>query len=75
MCLAIPHKVIALKGANRALSLAGPVEVEIRTDLVPQIEVGDMVLVHAGFAIEKLLEEETEELEKLWEEIRELAGP
>jgi hydrogenase maturation factor len=34
-----------------------------------------MVLVHAGFAIEKLFAEESEELEKLWEEIRELAGP
>jgi len=75
VCLAIPHRVIALKGPNKALALAGPVEVEIRTDLVPHVKEGDMVLVHAGFAIERLLEEETGELEKLWEEIRELAGP
>jgi hydrogenase expression/formation protein HypC len=75
MCLAIPHRIIALKSPNRALALAGSVEVEIRTDLVPDIGEGDMVLVHAGFAIEKLLAEESEELEKLWEEIRELAGP
>ena len=75
MCLAIPHRIIALKSPNRALALAGSVEVEIRTDLVPDIGEGDMVLVLAGFAIEKLLAEENEELEKVWEEIRELAGP
>ncbi|HCP07901.1 MAG: Hydrogenase maturation protein HypC [Synergistales bacterium 58_81] len=75
MCLAVPHRIIALRAANRALALAGAVETEIRTDLVPGLKEGDLVLVHAGFAIERLLPEEGEELERLWEEVRELAGP
>ena len=75
MCLAVPHRIIALRAANRALALAGAVETEIRTDLVPGLGEGDLVLVHAGFAIERLLPEEGEELERLWEKVRELAGP
>ncbi|HOI80771.1 MAG: HypC/HybG/HupF family hydrogenase formation chaperone [Thermovirgaceae bacterium] len=75
MCLAVPHRIIALRATNRALALAGAVETEIRTDLVPGLGEGDLVLVHAGFAIERLLPEEGEELERLWEEVRELAGP
>ncbi len=75
MCLAVPHRIIELKAANRALALAGAVETEIRTDLVSGLGEGDLVLVHAGFAIERLLPEEGEELERLWEEVRELAGP
>ncbi|HPA59758.1 MAG TPA: HypC/HybG/HupF family hydrogenase formation chaperone, partial [Synergistales bacterium] len=55
MCLAVPHRIIALRAANRALALAGAVETEIRTDLVPGLGEGDLVLVHAGFAIERLL--------------------
>ncbi|GAB6280694.1 MAG: HypC/HybG/HupF family hydrogenase formation chaperone [Thermovirga sp.] len=75
MCLAIPHRILRFLDDNSALASAGAVETEIRVDLVPGIEVGDVVLVHAGFAIEKLLEEHGREVEALWEEVRRLAGP
>ena len=74
MCLAIPHRIMKLFDDNSALASAGAVETEIRVDLVPGLEIGDVVLVHAGFAIERLLEEHGEEVEALWDEVRRLAG-
>ncbi|MDO9507844.1 MAG: HypC/HybG/HupF family hydrogenase formation chaperone [Thermovirgaceae bacterium] len=74
MCLAIPHRILRLFDDKRALASAGPVETEIRVDLVPGLEIGDVVLVHAGFAIERLLEEHGQEIEALWEEVRRMAG-
>ena len=74
MCLAIPHRIIRLLDDNSALASAGAVQTEIRVDLVPGLEPGDVVLVHAGFAIERLLEEQGHEVEALWEEIRRMAG-
>ncbi|AER67026.1 hydrogenase assembly chaperone hypC/hupF [Thermovirga lienii DSM 17291] len=72
MCLAVPHEIIKILDENRAIAAAGPVEVEIRTDMVSDISIGDKVLVHAGFAIEKLQGSEGEEICSLWEELREV---
>lgn len=74
MCLAIPHRILGFISEKRALASAGPIETEIRTDLVPGLQEGDVVLVHAGFAIERLLEEHGKEVESLWEEVRRLAA-
>lgn len=74
MCLAIPHRIIRLLEDSSALASAGAVQVEIRVDLVPGLEPGDVVLVHAGFAIERLQEEQGHEVEALWEEVRRMAG-
>lgn len=73
MCLAVPHTIETI-GEHRALAAAGAVRTEIRTDLVDDVEPGDTVLVHAGFAIEKLSPEDSEELKALWDELRALAG-
>jgi len=51
------------------------VGVFFRTDLLDDVTVGDRVLVHAGFAIEKLREEDGAEREALWQEIHRLGGP
>ncbi len=58
MCLAIPHTIVSISGHKSAIGRAGTVEVEVRTDLLENLSVGDIVLVHAGFAIEKLMSEE-----------------
>ena len=74
MCLAIPHVIKEVLGDNRALATSGAVQTDIRTDLVDSPALGDTVLVHAGFAIEKLSPSDSEELLGLWDEIRRLAG-
>ena len=51
MCLAIPAKVAALEEGNLATVDILGVTREISVDLTPQAQVGDYVLVHAGFAL------------------------
>ena len=41
-------------------------------DLLPDVEVGEYVLIHAGFAIEKLSEEAAKESLEAWEELLEI---
>lgn len=70
MCLAIPHRIIRKLDENSAVAAAGPIETEVRTDLLPDVSIGDFVLVHAGFAIERLEPSDGDEILGLWEEIR-----
>lgn len=61
MCLAIPGKLIEKKEANGVLSgrvQFGGIVREACLDFLPEVEVGDYVLVHVGFAISKVNEEE-----------------
>ncbi|MGN0986299.1 MAG: HypC/HybG/HupF family hydrogenase formation chaperone [Otoolea sp.] len=69
MCLALPMKLIKRDG-SRAMGEAGGITREIRLDFLPEAEPGDYVMVHAGFAIQRMTEEEALENVKLLEEIR-----
>ena len=71
MCLAIPA-LITEKKTNMATTEILGVTRDVSLDLTPQAEVGDYVLVHAGFAIEVIDEEyakETIELVKQFEDV------
>lgn len=74
MCLAVPVRVERWESPTEAWGRAGSVEVRLRTDLLAHVAVGDLVLVHAGFAIEKLGAEDGAEREALWQEIVRLGG-
>ena len=71
MCLAVPYVIKEISEDGSALAVSNGVELEIRLDLIEAPALGDTVLVHAGFAIQKLGERESAELTALWEEIRE----
>ncbi len=60
MCLAVPGKIISAKGHNAVADLHGN-QVPVSTILVPETEPGDWVLVHAGFAIQRLDPTEAQE--------------
>lgn len=60
MCLAVPLKVTSIDGKNAEAEISG-ISRKIRLDFLSDIEVGDYVIVHAGFAIEKLTKEMAEE--------------
>jgi len=64
MCLGLPMKVIEVNG-NLAVAEADGVTREIGLHLVEDVKVGDRVMVHAGFAIEKMDEEEADEVLRL----------
>ncbi|USS41608.1 HypC/HybG/HupF family hydrogenase formation chaperone [Thermococcus aggregans] len=68
MCLAMPAKVIEIKD-NVAIVDFGGVRREARIDFVKDVKVGDYVIVHTGFAIEKLDEKAALESLKAWEEV------
>jgi hydrogenase expression/formation protein HypC len=68
MCLAVPMKVV-LKDGTSAVAEIGGVRREISLMLLPEAEVNDYVIVHAGFAIHKLNEEEASKTLELLEQI------
>ena len=70
MCLAVPMKVVSMKDGVGIAEMAG-VKKEISLMMLPEAEIGDYVIVHAGFAIQKLNEEEAEKSLALF---REMAG-
>ena len=56
ICLAIPGKIVMVEGQQATVDFDG-ISKEINVSLV-EVEEGDYVIVHAGFAIEKMGEEE-----------------
>jgi len=70
MCLAIPGKIIRKEGNLGVVDYDGA-KVDVRLDLV-DVGVGDYVIVHTGFAIEKLTEEDALESIELWKQILEM---
>lgn len=68
MCLAIPARIVELEGDNAVVDAMGN-RYRAKTTLVSEAKLGDLVLVHAGFAI-SLIEEE--EAKKTWQLIKEI---
>lgn len=71
MCLAIPMKLIKIEENKGVVELSG-VKKEVSLDLLKEVKIGDYLIIHAGFAIEKLNEEEAKKTLSLWEEIAEV---
>lgn len=68
MCLAVPMKVINIRNDEATVEIGG-VKREISIQLMDNVKVGDYVIVHAGFAIQKLDEEEAEKTLSLFREM------
>jgi len=67
MCLGVPVRITEISG-SRAVGEIGGVKREIDISFV-DVEVGDYVILHAGFAIQRLDEREAEETLKLLREM------
>lgn len=74
MCLAVPYTIKEIFPDGSARAVSNGVEAEVRLDLIEVPTQGDTVLVHAGFAIQKLDQGESQELLALWAEIKEAAA-
>ncbi|HSG26968.1 MAG TPA: HypC/HybG/HupF family hydrogenase formation chaperone [Candidatus Krumholzibacterium sp.] len=68
MCLAVPMKVTGIEGKN-ATVLAGGVTKEVRLDLLDGVGIGDYVLIHTGYAIERIDRDEALETLELIREV------
>jgi hydrogenase expression/formation protein HypC len=71
MCVAVPLLVKSIDGLRAEVEMSGVTRV-VSLDLTPDAQVGDYVIVHAGFAISILDEEEAEETLELFEQMAEL---
>lgn len=60
MCLAVPARIVELTGDDAVVDAMGN-RFNAKTTLVPDAGIGDIVLVHAGFAITQIDEEEAKE--------------
>ncbi len=74
MCLAIPAKVISVEGSS-ALVTIEDVEYKASLLLLDGVNPGDYVMLHAGFAIEKVDAEEAAETLRLLNEIADNSHP
>lgn len=72
MCLAVPAKIIDKKDQLAVVELSG-VRRDVSLLLLPEAEVGDFVLIHAGFAMQIIDQEEAEKTNDLLKEMNGLA--
>ncbi|MBM4129080.1 MAG: HypC/HybG/HupF family hydrogenase formation chaperone [Nitrospira sp.] len=76
MCLAVPSKIVSIDDSTAIVDVYGAQRAISLLLLEEKVHIGDYVLVHAGFAIQKVQEEyakETLELFKQWIEAEEKA--
>ena len=71
VCLAIPAQVVSIDGNTATVDFGG-VKRSVSIALLEKIEPGDYVIVHTGYAIQKMDQKEAEESLELWREV--LAG-
>jgi hydrogenase expression/formation protein HypC len=69
MCLAIPMQVTEIDGDFGTVELDG-ISYKAGLQLLKSVKVGDYVIVHAGFAIQKVDEKEAEEIYELFKPLR-----
>jgi hydrogenase expression/formation protein HypC len=74
MCLALPVKVVELGAGDTAIVDLGGVRKEISLALLADVQVGDYVILHVGYALSKLDPEEAERTLALFAELNAEAG-
>jgi hydrogenase expression/formation protein HypC len=70
MCLSVPAKVEEIDGQMAKVSVGGAIY-EASLQMIEDVNIGDYVLLHTGFAIQKMDEDEALESLKLFEEFEE----
>lgn len=68
MCLAVPLKIVEINGREAVAESMG-MKRKIRVDFIDNPKAGEYVIVHAGFAIERLPEEQALADLETWEEL------
>jgi hydrogenase expression/formation protein HypC len=71
MCLSVPAQVIRIEGQMADVSIGGAV-FKAGLHMVEDVKTGDYILLHAGFAIQKISEKEALETIRLLKEIEDI---
>jgi hydrogenase expression/formation protein HypC len=71
MCLAIPGKIVEIVDAENQIAKVevGGVRRNINTGMLDNVQVGEYVLIHVGFAMSRIDEKEAQETLRLLEEL------
>lgn len=72
MCLAIPAQIVELRDGDKAIVDLAGVRKEISLSLVDNVTVGDYVIVHVGYALNKLDPDEAARTLQLFAEMEKL---
>ena len=73
MCLAVPMKIIEIDDKNIAVVEADGAKARISTALITNPQIGDFVIIHAGYAIEKIDQKEADLRILLFKELAEIS--
>ncbi len=73
MCLAVPARVLSIDGDFAQVDFGG-VSKRVCVTLLPGLEVGEYVIVHTGYAIERMKPEEAKKTLALFEEMAQMAS-
>jgi hydrogenase expression/formation protein HypC len=73
MCLSIPAKILSVNGLTAKASVGGAI-VEANLHLLDNVQPGDYVLIHTGFALQKISEEEALETIRIIKELDQETG-
>lgn len=71
MCLAVPMRIESIDADGLGTAHLGGTNHKVNLSLLESVAVGDYVIIHAGFAIEKLDQVEADERMKLFAEMAE----
>ena len=78
MCLAIPGKIESISGSEPLMRVGkvnfGGILKEVSLAYVPEVKVGDYVIVHVGFALSRVDEDEAHKVFQYLKEMEELGG-
>jgi hydrogenase expression/formation protein HypC len=69
MCLSVPAKILSIDGMTAKASVGGAI-VNASLHLVDDAEVGDYILIHTGFALQKISEEEALETIRIIQDLQ-----
>ncbi len=69
MCLAVPMKVTELLPGEKGMVEADGISMEVSMNLLSDVSVGDYVIVHTGFALELIDQDEAEKTIELFREV------
>ncbi len=73
MCLAVPARVLSIDGDFAQVDFGGASK-RVCVTLLPGLEVGEYVIVHTGYAIERMKPEEAKKTLALFEEMAQMAS-
>lgn len=68
MCIAAPARIMEINDKMATVDFGG-IRQQVKLDLVSDVEIDKYVLVHSGYAIEVLTQEEAQESLEAWDEL------